>query len=155
MSYNSVEFSKYIISRLNNLKADDNRYEYDNTKIQKLLYILYGFYWAKRQLRLLDEQPKLWPYGPVFPKVYKYIKKNGFEFNFQNVNPNQEDILFFDDILKTCGIFKAGKLSNWSHSKDSPWDKAKEREIRNYGETKWIDPLDDEEIREYFSKFTF
>lgn len=75
MLYNSIEFAKYIISRLNNFKASDNRYEYDNTKIQKLLYILYGYYWSYRQLRLLDEQPKLWPYGSVFPKVYKHIKK--------------------------------------------------------------------------------
>ena len=106
MSYNSIEFSKYIISRLNNFKASDNRYEYDNTKIQKLLYILYGFYWSRRQLRLLDEQPKLWPYGPVFPKVYKHIRKNGFEFNFQNVSPNNEDIKFFDDILKYLEFLK-------------------------------------------------
>ena len=99
--------------------------------------------------------PLLYTHLDIFPKVYKHIKKNGFEFNFQNVNPNDEDADFFDNILKVFGIFKAGKLSNWSHSKGSPWDKAKEREIKNYGETKWIDPLDDEEIREYFSRFTF
>lgn len=154
MSYNSIEFSKYVIRQLNALKTEDNRYEYDNTKIQKLLYILYGFYWSQNQLRLLDEQPKLWPYGPVFPKVYQYIRKNGFEFDYQNVNPNTDDSQLFVRILRTFGHFKAGQLSAWSHSLNSPWDRARQREIEKYGETKWIDPLDDEEIRNYFAGFT-
>lgn len=152
MTFNSVLFCKYVIFVLNKLKEKDTRYEYDITKINKLMYIIYGFYWSRKQLRLFDEQPKLWPYGPVFPKVYNYIKKNGFEFD-ADINISNKNAEFFEKIIKTFGLFKTGKLLNWSHSKGSPWESAKKKEIKKYGKTQWIDSLNDNEIKEYFSNF--
>jgi len=45
----------------------------DNTKIQNLLYILYGFYIAKNNIRLTQELPMLGSYGRVFVKVFLHI----------------------------------------------------------------------------------
>ena len=41
--------------------------EYNNTKIQKLLYCSYGVMLAWKDERICEEYPRLWPYGPVFP----------------------------------------------------------------------------------------
>ena len=154
MSYNSVEFSKYVISRLDEFKKEDVKYEYDVTKINKLLYILYGFYWPNRHLRLLDEQPKLWPYGPVFPKVYKNIKQNGFESDYR-CSVDENDMELFDKILRNFGTFKASVLSDWSHERNSPWDQARMREINKYGESRWSETLNDVDIQIYFSHLSY
>ena len=41
--------------------------EYNNTKIQKLLYCSYGVMLAWKDERICVEYPRLWAYGPVFP----------------------------------------------------------------------------------------
>ncbi len=44
--------------------------EYNNTKIQKLLYCAYGILLAWAGEHICDEYPRAWDYGPVFPKVF-------------------------------------------------------------------------------------
>lgn len=134
--------------RCNALKTADAAYEYNNTKIQKLLYILYGFYWARRNLRLVGEQPKLWPHGPVFPRVFKYIQKNGFYSGDDTIfleiqNADQE---LFDELIRDFGMFKAGTLSDWSHNEGSPWARTK----LDVGD-RWNTPINDDYIQTYFS----
>ena len=50
-----------------------NNYQFNNTKIQKLLYLFVGFCLINdvSEIYDIDETPKLWPYGPVFPRVHK------------------------------------------------------------------------------------
>lgn len=45
----------------------------NKTQINKLLFICYGMYLAATGGKVLfeDDTPKAWPYGPVFPRVYK------------------------------------------------------------------------------------
>jgi len=158
--YDSLLVARYIMARCNELKEDDPGrgyrgdpgYEYNNTKIQKLLYILYGFYWAKKKLRLTNEQPRLWPYGPVFVNVFMDIQKNGFfpgdtrasQFN----TIAKEDKEDFDGHIRNYGKFMASTLSQWSHKEDSPWSRTKS----DVGET-WNTPIDDGYIEKYFRRF--
>lgn len=51
----------------------------NKTQVNKLLYIWYGVYYAKTRKKLCnDESPKAWPYGPVFPRVYKRFDRTPF-----------------------------------------------------------------------------
>ena len=44
------------------------------TKLQKLMYCCYGVVLAKTGLRLTDEHPEAWQYGPVFPDALKCVQ---------------------------------------------------------------------------------
>ena len=46
------------------------------TKIQKLVFCVYGAVLATAGERICDEHPKAWPHGPVFPRIYKYTKRH-------------------------------------------------------------------------------
>lgn len=115
------------------------------TQTQKLLYIAYGIELARANMRLTDEHPQAWPFGPVFPRVHSHV-------NFSTTPPNpggisDEIVGLLCDVVKAFGRTSATKLSEWSHSKDSPWDKTPK--------DKWGRPLSDSDIREYFSKLKY
>lgn len=147
--YDAYLIAQYIMYFCDLKKSKDHTYEYNNTKIQKLLFILYGFYLAVYNHKLLNETPKLWPYGPVFPKVFKKIKKNGFCVNESDLCEIKEnDKEFFDVFLTSFGKLPAGALSAWSHQPDSPWNRTKE----DVGEA-WNESLNEKYIVEYFKDF--
>jgi uncharacterized phage-associated protein len=60
----TLEIAKDIVFLCNK-----NGYKFNNTKIQKLLYLFVGFCLINgiEEIYDIDENPKLWPYGPVFP----------------------------------------------------------------------------------------
>ena len=64
----SIDIAKDIVSL-----CKKNSHEFNNTKIQKLLYLFVGFCLINdvKEIYSIDEFPRLWPYGPVFPKVHK------------------------------------------------------------------------------------
>ncbi|MDR0444732.1 MAG: DUF4065 domain-containing protein [Puniceicoccales bacterium] len=149
--YDSLLIARYIMAKCNELKKDNPDYEYNNTKIQKLLYVLYGFYLARKQLPLTGEPPKLWPYGPAFVNVFLSIQENGVYMSntktslFDNIL--DEDKKEFDGHINDFGKFMATTLTKWSHEDGSPWSRTKDE----VGE-KWDTPIKDEYIEEYFKK---
>ena len=54
----------------------------DHIKLQKLVYISYGWYWAILQKILFKDKIQAWKYGPVIPEVWR---------EFKNQSPNIED----------------------------------------------------------------
>lgn len=103
-----------------------NGIEFNNTKIQKLLYLFIGFTLMNDvdEIKEIDELPKAWEYGPVFPKVYKNYSKiiSNIPSNYTPsiANPKMREIL--EKTVKLWGRVSAGKLSDWSHKDGSPWD---------------------------------
>jgi len=118
------------------------------TKTQKLLYILYGYFLSKNRM-LLDEKPKAWPYGPVFPKTTKkkiYQSNKSLESKeFEIIKKDTEVNKFFEIILEKFGDIPSSKLINWTHLEGGPWDLT--RKQHNF---KWNDIIPDEYIKEYF-----
>lgn len=115
------------------------------TQTQKLLYIAYGIEMARANMRLTDEHPQAWPFGPVFPRVHSRV-----DFSTTPPNPGEisgEIVGLLRDVVRAFGRTSATKLSEWSHSKDSPWDKTPK--------DKWGRPLSDGDIREYFSRLKY
>lgn len=119
------------------------------TQVQKLLYILYGYYLSK-DIVIIDEQPKAWPYGPVFPRTRNKVDFNSVIFpddpSLSEVIKNSDLVTNVDKIIEKFGRVSASKLSDWSHKKDSPWSKTVEQNGSN-----WNTVIDDEDIKEYFS----
>ena len=122
----------------------------NTTKVQKMLYILYSYYMAKHDIQIFSETPKAWPYGPVFPRTRKKVE---FGIVYKRDNSDLSEIIAEDDlvnkfnsVLDIYSKFTAGQLSDWSHMKDSPWERA--TKLQGF---KWGDFIPDDYIKEYFS----
>ncbi len=148
--YNSTDVAKYIVSR-----ASRDGIQLNMTKLQKLLYAAYGIYLQVKNERLTYEEPKAWPYGPVFPNTRTALLKLNFDLpvNFEEedavktISENNEIVSLIDMVFKTFGNWTAGQLTEWSHAKYSPWEKTKCSVGFDWGQV-----IPDEYIKEYFSK---
>jgi len=123
-------------------------YEFNNTKIQKLLYLFVGFCLMNniKDIYNIDEKPKLWPYGPVFPRVHK--KFFVIKYTNQDTTTSIQDEktrLILEKTVEKWGKISAGKLSAWSHIEDSPWDNLVKQGYE------WNTEMDLEDIGDYFS----
>ena len=115
-------FSLNVASYIANL-CKKNCHEYNNTKIQKLLYCSYGCVLAIYNQRLCDEYPRAWKYGPVFPRVFSYISKGrDILVPCPSLNAGDELLALLENVVNTFGAYSASALSTWTHQAGSPWD---------------------------------
>jgi uncharacterized phage-associated protein len=141
--YKSLDVASYIVNF-----CRDNAIEYNNTKIQKLMYCCYGSILALFSKRLCDEYPRAWQYGPVFPRVYNYFNKGKDILSIcPNLDADPEWISLIHDVIKTFGGFSASALSAWTHVKGSPWD----RVVNDMAAPNSIIP--DDLIAKYFKEY--
>jgi len=148
MKFNSLAVAGHIahICRENDLT-------YNNTKIQKLLYCCYGC--ALVELgggRICDEYPRAWQFGPVFPRVFKFIHKGGdiiSKYEPGKITGKPSELI--EEVVKAFGVYTAQSLSEWTHAKGSPWDEVvnKLAEKPNAG---LGDFIPDDLIADYFKK---
>jgi len=126
-----------------------NGHEFNNTKIQKLLYLFVGFCLINNvnDIYTIDESPKLWPYGPVFPKVHKKYDSikdhNGTEIISVSDEKTKK---ILEETVKKWGNISAGRLSAWSHMENSPWD------LLVKEGAKWNTEIDLDYIKVYFAR---
>ena len=129
--------------------CNKNGYEVNTTKIQKLLYLFVGFCLINgiEEIYDMDEKPKLWPYGPVFPRVHKKFKaiKEIKRDKIESIS-DKEAINILEKTVEKWGNIPAGKLSIWSHTKGSPWDL-----LRIEG-ANWNTEIDLDYIKIYFTQ---
>ena len=125
----------------------ENDYPFENAKIQKLLYLFVGFCLINNisEIYDIDEKPKLWPFGPVFPRVYKKYKEiKEYKQDAIKSLENEEIIKILEQTVKKWGKIPGGKLSIWSHLPNSPWD------ILVKKGAKWNTEMPLEDIKTYF-----
>jgi uncharacterized phage-associated protein len=145
MPYNSLDVASLIVKL-----CKEFEYDYNNTKIQKLLYCCYGAVLAAEHKRLCDEFPRAWQYGPVFPRVFNFINKKGVDALLSRSSVadfSPELLAFLRKVIELFGTFNASSLSKWTHQEDSPWYKT----IYELGGEK-NGFIPDALIEEYFSK---
>ncbi|GAD07900.1 hypothetical protein PORCAN_1529 [Porphyromonas crevioricanis JCM 13913] len=148
--YKSTDIATYIIAL-----ANDRRISINMTKVQKLLYIIYGAYLRIYGERLLNEHPQAWPYGPVFPTTRNKLLKQELSLISADdiVKEERKKILkdtklnkVVDFVFNHFGCWNAGQLSEWSHSDGSPW-----YQTTNRNGFKWGDVIPDHLIKGYFN----
>lgn len=130
--------------------------ELGKTQVLKLLFMCYGLYLAKENKRLFDDDtPKVWPLGPVFPRVFRTFDKNN-----AYIEPDEciKSILSQDktafSILKTVVVLfhgvSATELSEWSHRSNGPWQQTINEKGENF---KWNDEINDDLVKKYFHNY--
>lgn len=145
--YNSVIVAKYIIAT-----ANERRVAINITKVQKLLYIAYGFYLAVTGNRLTNEYPHAWPYGPVFPTTRnKLVDVDLYSILFDDpelssISQDDEMADLMNLVFNAFGGWTASALTAWSHAEGTPWERTTDAEG-----FKWGDIIPDEYIKSYFS----
>ena len=122
MELSSLEYTKLIAW----IAAFKHRVILNKTQMQKLLFMCYGQALATENKPLFDDDtPKAWPFGPVFPRSYKHYE----EIMPSDLSPEEkdrfaQDIPILQMIARTVSQYchvSATRLSDWSHSKGSPW----------------------------------
>jgi uncharacterized phage-associated protein len=143
--YDSIEVAKYMMAL-----ANQKGIVLNVTKVQKLLFIVYAYFLVKHNTVIIDEQPKAWPYGPVFPKTRKQIDYGKIvPIDYDYLDRVKRDELLTDvlnKLIEDAGAISASGLTEWSHREGSPWDKTTKQK-----DFKWNDPIPDEYIIEYFT----
>lgn len=150
--FDSRLVAKYIIYR-----AKESSVEMNITKSHKYLYILDGVLLGKSSghIDIIDENCRVWKYGPVYPKVHKFLHKNPIETlgEYEELFDTLEKIEYVKEftqmILDDLGDYFACDLSEWSCKKDSPWDVTR----RNEGKEGGVIPK--RIIQEYFKEQFF
>lgn len=122
MELNSLEYVKLIAW----IAAFKHRVILNKTQMQKLLFMCYGQALAMEGSPLfVDDTPKAWPFGPVFPRSYKrYEEVMPSDLSPEEKNRFAQNIPILQMIARTVADYchvSATRLSDWSHSKGSPW----------------------------------
>ncbi|WP_295915543.1 Panacea domain-containing protein [uncultured Alistipes sp.] len=128
----------------------------NKTQLEKLLYITYGIYAALTGIRLCDEYPKAWPFGPVFPRVAKHVDLDvqPKEYMTKEYEADSDLKKAVDFVIKTYSHTTAKVLSAWSHEEDGPWYQTmyKVDEQGSKIESAWNAPIDFNLIKDYFNR---
>lgn len=144
-TYDSVLAADYLRAL-----AFEHSKNFNVTKVQKLLYICYGYYLARHNQRLVNEHPQAWPYGPVFPRVRNHVDfshvTSKSDPKFSAISHDQTVTELFLEAVRDLGDASAKALSDWSHQNDSPWDLT----VKANG-GKWGATIVDDLIKPYFS----
>jgi len=110
MEQSVLNFAQYIY----------NKGFVDNIKLNKLLYISFGFYGAGTKEYLFDDVIEAWDYGPVVPAVY-YAYKNGFFSSTNQVQLNEQSQKTIDRVLSLYGEKAPFLLVELTHQFNTPW----------------------------------
>ncbi len=106
-------------------------------QLQKLAYLVVGWYKALHQEDLIDQKFEVWKYGPVNSEIYRmfkhygsapivnyYKEDDGVVYIFSEKNENLQNVL--SDVVDYYGVFSGSYLSKLTHEEGTPWDKAKQ-----------------------------
>lgn len=100
-----------------------------NMQLQKLVYIAHGYTLAIDGVDnpLIYNDVRAWQYGPVFPKLYKKLRKYGSgnvtdllpSDENESLNSNTEEIV--SAVWEAYGSKTGGMLSTLTHKEGTPW----------------------------------
>jgi len=113
-------------------KAQEDKKEISNKKLQKLLYYSQAWNYTLLDKKLFDEKIEAWVHGPAIRSVYKRFSNFGWQdlaskvqvsdSDFSDINSDEKELL--DKIWEVYGKHHADYLEMLSHSED-PWQEAR------------------------------
>lgn len=140
--YSAENIAEWFLNK-NRIQMNFEDSEYiTNLKLQKLLYYAQGYFLAKKDIPLFDDDFLAWEHGPVIRKIYDKYKKNGsdgirYTEDFKIVIDLETERIL-EEVYNEYGQYTAWKLRNMTHE-ESPWKTTQRNEI-----------ISKEKIKDYF-----
>ena len=118
----NIDKGKYSIFEIANWFL--NKQPMTNKKLQKMCYYAQAWYYALKNLRLIDSDFQAWVHGPVSPALYAKFKVFGYDTiviskAFQS-RIDEEDLEFLNDVWDTYGMKSGNSLEALTH-REEPW----------------------------------
>lgn len=131
----------------------------NKTQINKILFYVYGVYYAETgEVLFKDDSPKVWPYGPVFPRVNKRINTSEIisfdKDTIREFNKNTKAMVLVRKAVDAMYDMSAVSLTRWSHQEGAPWYNTlyiKDEDGNIVSQKSWNTPIELSEIGSYFS----
>ncbi|MCY4672510.1 MAG: DUF4065 domain-containing protein [Bacteroidetes bacterium] len=152
--YSSITIANYFLR-----KAWNEEIDLTPMHVLKLVYIAHGWCLGEKDEPLIRDRIRAWPYGPVIPELYHYVKGYGrgpvitlIISAFPTVNEEVVDesvASFLDTIWEHYKGFEAFELSGLTHQKGSPWDQTVSNRPRKGLSTHAI-PILNSTIKNYY-----
>ena len=140
-SYTALDIANYFINKLRLA---------DNIRLNKLVYITYGFYYAYFDKKLFNEPIEAWRFGPVIPTIYHSFKNYGWSLICKpvgNYNPNVDNDeklqAILEGVTSIYGNMSARDLIDRTHKKGTPWEQV-------YKPGMLYTEIDDDRIQKYY-----
>jgi len=142
-------------------KAKEDKIDMTNLKLQKLMFIGYGWVLATLDKELTSgEQFQAWQHGPVLLSIYHEMKRFGSDqikdratefYNEDNklyipTIRNKEVLDVLDIAWETYKDFSAWSLRELTHEKESPW-----KEV--YQEENKFNNIDKKIVQAYYKNY--
>ena len=129
--------SKYTATHIANYFIENTIYV-DNIRLNKLVYITYGAYYAYYNEELFQDRIEAWKFGPVIPIIYhdfKHYGNNKIDKASYIMWDNEEDLviiprvdkddektkLILDSVIDIYGKMPANELVKRTHKVGTPW----------------------------------
>ena len=141
----AVPYSTLAIAN-NFVEQFGNKKGIEHLKLQKLVYLSYGWWLAAKGLdadRLTSEPPEVWKHGPVFDELYHALKVFGRKpitemqspspfSEPENVDPGDDNVRqLVRWVWDRYGHLSAFALSGMTHKEGTPWYRvAEENDFR-------------------------
>ena len=107
----------------------------DSLKLQKMVYITYGWYWALLDKKLFEDEIQAWDYGPVIPSVWYAFKQQGDEIREiygmslkYSIFQTSKEI--FEAIYEAYINHDNAELALITHVPGTPWDSVYDSKIK-------------------------
>jgi uncharacterized phage-associated protein len=114
-------------------KTEEENEPITNMKLQKLVYYAQGYFLAKFDKTLFNDEIKAWPHGPVCPRVYEFYKGNGpypiecpVDFDTKKFSKDQLQVL--TDVWNYYSQYSAIGLRNLTHE-EKPWKETQQNQV--------------------------
>ena len=154
MAYTPQHIANYFLDR-----ADDEYLGISQMKLQKLVYIAYGWNLAVNGTRLFHESIEAWDHGPVIPSLYhefKHFKSDPIDEwatqfdldTFEEIEPviDEDDLdtnIILDYVWESYKKYSSAALRRKTHEADTPWSRVYNPSVKGV-------KLKDEDIGQHF-----
>ena len=166
----NIEFLDVSPQEIANYFLNKENHDITNVKLNKLLYISFGWFAAYHKLFLFEEKIEAWKFGPVIPSIYHQFKIYGknridskavtnykdipLEPDIRTSRFNERDMVIdvLEEIWILYGHKTASELIEITYSPESPWSQTYYKQFKNKI-SKYSTEINKEQIYNYYKNF--
>ncbi|WP_343560440.1 Panacea domain-containing protein [Kiloniella sp. b19] len=156
----TAEFTPAQIANFFLDKGKNEGIAIENLKLQKLVYIAYGWSLAVLDIKLFDEPIEAWKHGPVIPSLFhefKHFRKapitqSALDIDWSDLEgrlkpaqiniTDEKQAVVLNKVWDVYKIFTGWELRARTHEQDTPWTRVYAPDENHH--------IRDEDVREHF-----